>query len=81
MFGDVDLFALDEPRLERFGQHSAAGEPSDELHPGLGAAVGPTLINGNLSHEVAIATGDRQPLIDAREDLRPFETRLRSAPS
>ena len=30
VFGDVDRFALDEPRLERFGRHSAAGEPSDE---------------------------------------------------
>ena len=38
--GDVDLFALDKPRLERFGQHSAAGEPANELHPGLATTIG-----------------------------------------
>jgi hypothetical protein len=69
MFGDVDLFALDEPRLERFGQHSPAGKPANELHPGLATTIGAALVDRDLGHEVAITPGDRQPLIYAGQDL------------
>ena len=28
VFGNIDLFAARQPRLERLGQHSAAGKPA-----------------------------------------------------
>ena len=69
MFGDVDLFALDEPRLERLGQHSPAGKPANELHPGLATTIGTALVDRDLGDEVAITPGDRQALVDTGQDL------------
>ena len=48
MFGDVHLFTISQLGFERFGQHRAAGKTANELHPSLGATVGPALVLGDL---------------------------------
>jgi hypothetical protein len=53
----------------RFGQHSPAGKPANELHPGLATTIGAALVDRDLGDEVAITPGDRQPLIYVGQDL------------
>ena len=80
MFGDVDLFALDEPRLERFGQHSPAGKPANELHPGLATAIGTALVDRDLGDEVAITRAIAKRWSTPSRIPWPFEMRLRLVP-
>ena len=71
LLGNINRLAACQPRLKFFGEHSTAGKPANELHAGLGATVSTALVDGNLGHEISIASGDRQALVDAGQDLLP----------
>ena len=71
MFGNINGLAARQPRLELLSKNSAAGKPANELHADFRTTVSTALIDRNLGHEVAISSGDRQALVDARQDLLP----------
>ena len=71
MLGNINRLAAHQPRLKFLGEHSTAGKPANELHAGLRATVNTALVDGNLGDEISIASGDRQALVDAGQDLLP----------
>ena len=74
VLGDIHLLAVGEPGLQRLSQRHRRKR---RMSSGPLSSDRPRLDQRNLTDEVAIAPSNRQPLVDAGQNLPGFEMRLR----